>query len=906
MTRPMKTEAIKRFLTVKTVADLAELYNFNMECQVNVAQGCGERVSGQFKGRDWVGWTDGLETWKAFRIPWKAKTEPEYTDSPMNFDLVTHVEGIGMTGWDWKNKVSKWVAFDFDAIIGHSDQHKKKLTPAEMNEVKKTAQKIPWVTVRKSTSGSGLHLYVFLNDIPTANHTEHAALARAVIGLLSAETGFDFSTKVDVCGGNMWVWHRKMAGTDGLKLISQGEVLKNIPPNWRDHLDVVLNKTQKILPNFLTEKQKESFENLTSLQSETTLDAAHTKLIDWLQENNAAWWWDTDNGMLVTHTIHLKEAHETLQMRGMFDTISSGKDKGADINCFAFPLRNGAWSIRRYTKGVAEHSSWDQDGLGWTRCYLNKDPDLKCAASFYEGIENENGNFVFQHGELAAQAIGMLGANAELPTWMGGRPTVIKKHKDGKRIIVEVERNDRDSAPQGWLLEKNKWKRIFNINSYEAIGEETYNYDEIIRHLTSESGKDQGWMVNVGSEWRTEPFQHVKVALESLGLNTKDVKTALGSNIFKSWKIINRPFQPEYLGDRQWNRGAPQLRIAPTVESELLTHPTWDKVLNHCGKNLDDFVLKDGWCKANGIVKGGEYLMCWITAILKDPMEPLPYLFFYGPQDNGKSTFHEAINLLVTKGVIRADTALTDKNGFNGELATAVLCVVEEVNLSVSKMAYNRIKDWVTAKELPIRALYKELYHTTNTTHWVQCANDYTYCPIFTGDTRITMVYVDPIDPIDLIPKSKLMSKLEHEASDFLASCLNLELPTPNGRLRIPVIHTDDKTRAGVLNESLLEQFIREQCVYIPGQAVKYGVLWDEFRQWADPDDIMDWTKQRMGKELSMQYPKGRSAKNNQIYIGNIWVKDVLKPDKEPPQGGKKIVCKNNVLVYENGENIYV
>ena len=58
---------------------------------------------------------------------------------------------------------------------------------------------IPWVTVRKSTGGNGIHLYVFLPDVPTANHTEHAALARAVLGQMSALVGFDFKAKVDAC-----------------------------------------------------------------------------------------------------------------------------------------------------------------------------------------------------------------------------------------------------------------------------------------------------------------------------------------------------------------------------------------------------------------------------------------------------------------------------------------------------------------------------------------------------------------------------------------------------------------------------------------------------------------------------------------------------------------------------------
>ena len=84
-----KTQVIKTFLTDNTIADLAERYNHDMECQVNVAQGNGERVEGEYKGRQWHGWInqDSGETWKSFRIPYKANTDPEYTDTELNFNF---------------------------------------------------------------------------------------------------------------------------------------------------------------------------------------------------------------------------------------------------------------------------------------------------------------------------------------------------------------------------------------------------------------------------------------------------------------------------------------------------------------------------------------------------------------------------------------------------------------------------------------------------------------------------------------------------------------------------------------------------------------------------------------------------------------------------------------------------
>ncbi|MDE1971292.1 MAG: hypothetical protein KGI50_07000, partial [Patescibacteria group bacterium] len=236
----MRTVAIKNFLALRTHPDLAALYNHDMEVQVNVGQCGGQKVDGEYNGVKWLGWSDGITTWKPFRIPWNASTSPTYEDSEIHYDLDKYAEGIGLTGWDWKSKLSRWCAYDFDAITGHSERHQKKLSNEELKQLKDAVSLIPWVTVRSSTSGSGLHLYVFLQTpVPTITHTEHAALARAILGLMSAMSGQDLQAKIDACGQNMWIWHKKMIGTSGLTVLKSGIPLDKVPPNWRDHLDVV-------------------------------------------------------------------------------------------------------------------------------------------------------------------------------------------------------------------------------------------------------------------------------------------------------------------------------------------------------------------------------------------------------------------------------------------------------------------------------------------------------------------------------------------------------------------------------------------------------------------------------------------------------------------------------------------
>jgi hypothetical protein len=896
MLKVTKTEAIKNVLLNLTHRDLADLYNFNMECQINVAQDDGERIEGEFKGKRWHGWTDGLTTWKPFRVPWNAATQPEYEDSEIRFDLAKHADGIGMTGWDWVDKVSRWVAFDFDSLMSHQSG----LPNEELKLIEEKASEVPWITVRKSTSGNGIHFYVFLDPpIKTVNHNEHASLARAILGQLAALTGFDFVNKVDICGGNMWVWHRKMKGTDGLKLLKKGVPLTEVPPNWKDHVKVIAGRRRKLLPQDI-EQQAETISEVDKLFAELTgqyvkeqLDQDHKKLIEYLRENNCLWWWDQDNNMLVTHTFHLKEAHESLSCKGIFNTVSTGKEHGRDHNCFLYPLRRGGWVVRRFTPGVREHDSWDQDSSGWTRCFYNIEPSLPSLARNYEGVEHPGGGYVFQEAELAQKAVLTLGAHLDLPPWALGRSTKIKEHKDG-RLIVEVSKENEDNPGKmkGWIPERGKWKRIFSVKVTGSPEQDARNFDDYIRHLVTEQNEDCGWVIKSDNVWVQEPVTHIKYALRSLNLTDKDVVNVLGDNIFKHWTIVNKPFQPEYPGDRQWNRKACQLMFYPS-KGDNLNYPTWMKILSHVGETLTPALGPVPWAKDNGIVTGADYLKCWIASLFQAPMEPLPYIFLFGPESSGKSIFHEALSLLITSsGYQRAENALISQSGFNAELINSLICVVEEMNLSQSnRTPYARIKDWVTSHKIPIHQKGVTPYLARNTTHWIQCSNDIGACPVFPGDTRITMIYVGPIEEGKWENKKNLIAKLKKEASDFLGEVTRLEIPESTDRLNVPVIATSEKNLAQKQNQSALEQFIEENCFYAPGYAIKLSDFYEQFMRWLDPTEAGNWTKNAIGKNLMLPFVKGR-WKESQHYIGNISFTEPKDKRKDYTVLNGKLVAK--------------
>ena len=875
--QPTRTEAIRKFLLANTHSDLAKMYNHDMEVQVNVAQDGGDRVTKDFKGRQYQVYTDGVQTWKAMRIPYKANSEPEYRDVPMAFDLSAHAEGIGMTGWDWVKRCSRWVAYDFDAIIGHSEKHLAKLTHQELEAVRTAAFQIPWVTIRKSTSGSGIHLYVMLDELPTQNHTEHAALARSILGKMAALTGFDFHSSIDVGGGNMWIWHRKMKGTDGLELIKDGDILYDVPPNWQDHIQVVNGSRRKALPKDIEASGMANvFEELTGQRPKIKFDADHQKLIDWLENSDSLWWWDKDHYMLVTHTFHLQEAHEQLSLKGYYQTDSKGNNTN-EQNCFAFPIRRGAWAVRRYTPGVQEHSSWSQDGAGWTRCYLNREPDLPTICRAFGGIEDIDGSFEFLDAESAIRAAKYLGVHIDVDIRMMGRKTILKQHRDG-RLIVKLghQKEDRGDKMIGWSVKKSDWQRIFSTRLATPEAADVANHDDIIRKLVVQATtrEDAGWMINTEDVWSREPKEHIKLALESKGCTMKEVKNIMGTAILRPWKIVNKPFQPEYPGDREWNRNAAQLRYPPSQDTDELHYPTWTKILQHCGSGLNDAVKMNAWCQANGILNGADYLKIWVASLFQSPYDSLPYLFFYGPEDSGKSSYHRALKTLLTRGYVRGDGALTNTSNFNGELDGAIICVVEETDLRKNKVANRRMKDWVEADDFNCMYKGKTAFLAVNTMHWIQCDNDHQACAVFAGDTRVTMCYVKEIDPLDMIPKKKLFPLLAKEAPDFLAEILSIEIPESNSRLNVPIIETQAKAAVQKLNQSSLEQFIEEMCTSAPGQMIKVSAFYNKFFNWLEPGDQDNWSKIKVGKQLPPQYMKGRRRSDGQFYYGNIWWRD--------------------------------
>ena len=149
---PTVSEALQTFLQARKTppnADLVDKWSSAMETQVNVAAGDGEPVANKRST-----YSNGVDTWHSIRIPKDANSEPSWKDYKLSFSIGEHAEGIGCTGWDWQARLSRWVAFDFDSLMGHAKG--VGLTNDELLRVKEAAMQLPYVQVSKSTGGGGL------------------------------------------------------------------------------------------------------------------------------------------------------------------------------------------------------------------------------------------------------------------------------------------------------------------------------------------------------------------------------------------------------------------------------------------------------------------------------------------------------------------------------------------------------------------------------------------------------------------------------------------------------------------------------------------------------------------------------------------------------------------------------
>jgi len=268
-----------------------------------------------------------------------------------------------------------------------------------------------------------------------------------------------------------------------------------------------------------------------------------------------------------------------------------------------------------------------------------------------------------------------MGIKADAPEWAADREMTIEAHKKSTRkIACSIDFDEKDNQSEtiqamrnhGWHLQGKQantkcWTQVFSLpklDRSDVVNDAVDHYETMIRSLKSQDGQDAGWRIlDSDKAWVARNRTAASDMLENFGVPSKATKGVIAKLQYRNWTLQNLPFQPEFPGGRSWNIGA-QLAYQPTKEDRPMVHPHWDMIFNHLGKGLDDAVAPDSWCRMNGVTRGATYLLYWCASMIQQPAQSLPYLFLFGPEETGKSSLHNALGFLMSKGHVEGRNSL--------------------------------------------------------------------------------------------------------------------------------------------------------------------------------------------------------------------------------------------------------
>jgi hypothetical protein len=676
----------------------------------------------------------------------------------------------GSRGWLWAQKKMLYIGIDIDL---RGDGHAKGvgISEADMAEAQRVLSTVPYVELRRSTSGQGLHAraWLDLNTSPTVETSKQIGpLGKQLWEKICQDTGSELLARKntpDKLGCNLWFASRN-AGENGFELLSAQKHLLD----WATVVPADLDPTE-----IVQDWESDGF-------TRVPLDADHKLHIATIR--GAVW--DSSLHMLRAHTVEWAALHKHLNLRGVFATNSPGRNT-SHPNSFAFPLRDGAWIV--YAWAGSEAPTWShKDAKPFT--YFNKVLTLDEASRMY-GASMRASTYSFPEAKsIADMALHFPGTT--LPTLTPEAPARIKVN--GTRLTLGTK-----------PVASKPWE--YTPLRIVGLGKDANPVDELgplVRCLHNEDDDPLGWAVYIADaqRWVGKNVGSIDACLQALGAPPK----SKGPLEMKPWTLVSRPFEPEYPdGLRLWNCKSAQLKHAPIEHDDPDgRHPLWNMLLNHFAGSLDKPLKELG----NTLLPDGRtYIMAWFAYIIRNPRQRLPYLFAHGSQDCGKSTVPEAFErTILDGGVCSGERAV--KSEFNAQLDGSVLVVCDDVRFS-DKDA-QALKDLVTAPKLKIRRMRCDEFQVTNYTHWVHLGNNLDDCPQFPGDRRIVDFAVPAL--ASRLNKEQLMQNLDKEGPYFTYTLLNMQLSN-EGRLGLPLVETESKQLIMEANVSDSLRFLREETI---------------------------------------------------------------------------------------------
>lgn len=798
--------------TLESIQNFLEYHNVhikdvkNREFQVLASPEGGEPVDGKRNT-----WTDGYEEWRHIRVPHKADTDPTYTDRELEWNLSKRALAIGFTGWDWVNKQSLDVGFDIDSLTNHAEG--VGLSDEDLAIVREKLRELPYVTIKRSTSGNGLHAVVALEDgVETANHNEHAAVARAIMGVMSTECNFDFTSAVDCCGQVLWCWKSDQA-ENAFEVIKEAErkfKVSELPANWKANLEVLTRERGKVKLDGVDGEDENIFAQFANGQRRVELSDTHKSHLKTLAGYGSVVTWVADHHLVQGHTAMFKRLHTEQGLKGIFETVSQGNDLSTP-NVFAIPAENDSWVVVRFGRSVREKSTWKVNKNGWVTCKLNVDPTFGQAMEHAGGqpLGSDTG-YAYPTVTLAMAAMQKFGVETpDTPFPLSERECSVFMDKNNNIIVqADKEKSDKGGPFSGWntQMKKTKWSRLFRTN---LQAEEEKHDLESVAIRASFPGAPPRYL----DPESLNPITEVELSgrLQILGVDKKDVIEAKGQFSYLGRDIVTEPWAGKYPRPRAINPYGSKLDYPVTIANGD-DYSAYDSILKHHGAGLDPLVKASNMCKEIGISDGKEYLIEWIRTGFRNPSQRSPGLCIYSRhQNNGKSTLQRALSICSDSGCVNAEIVLMEK--FNKLICGIPFPYFEDFStkkLDGARDFFNRL---IESPTLTHREHHSDARPIPNFSRPLFSTNKLNYLQLYVGDTRWSCYELPKLETS--VPWPTLKKELHQQASAFLHFIFSEPLRDPVDRLSPPPLESELKQRMVRATNPIGEIVDHVICEYI-------------------------------------------------------------------------------------------
>ena len=196
-------------------------------------------------------------------------------------------------------------------------------------------------------------------------------------------------------------------------------------------------------------------------------------------------------------------------------------------------------------------------------------------------------------GQKAAEALGQkIRLPEEKEEALSKYKARLKAHKDGRLVMHILKKpGQKNKTFDGWISKNDKWVKMFDVPTDTKKDEVSYGeYDNLIRQLVSPSCEDAGWYL-AGRRRHMAALQHREGQTPADCDGSCKTRSRIDPRQHdrKGMEVVNVPFQPSIRAIDNGTSTQPSTPIHRPIWTydQMPCHPHWDRVLKHCGQDLD-------------------------------------------------------------------------------------------------------------------------------------------------------------------------------------------------------------------------------------------------------------------------------------------------------------------------------